>query len=59
MKTLYLEEREGRHTGSREYVVTKAINTTCFAIGEIVTVSAATSYCSSPSWKVIITKKQE
>lgn len=57
MKVLYLTERSGRHTGSREYVVTKVVNTTAFAIGEVMTVSAATHYCSSPNWKVIITKK--
>lgn len=59
LKTLYLNEREGRHTGSREYIVIKTVNTAAFAIGETVTVSQATHYCSSPAWKVIITKKQE
>lgn len=56
MKTLYLNERPGAMTNSREYVVTKAVNTAIFAIGEILDMRAVTQYCSSPNWKIIITK---
>jgi hypothetical protein len=59
MKILYLNERAGRTTGSREYVVTKAVNTAIFGIGEVLSLDMVGRYCSSPNWKVIITKKQE
>ncbi len=59
MKTLYLNEREGRTTSSREYVVTKAVNTAIFGIGEILSQRMVDGYCSSTNWKIIITKAQE
>ena len=56
MKTLYVTEREGRVTGAKEYVITKAINTIAFDIGEILSRAVAHEYCGSPDWKIIITK---
>lgn len=55
MKILYLNERAGSSPEFR-YTVTKAVNTVIFSIGEIMSRAAASEYCSSPDWKIIITK---
>lgn len=54
MKTLYLNERVGSSPEFR-YKVTKAVNTVAFRIGEILSLTAASEYCMSPDWKVIVT----
>ena len=58
MKILYLNERPSLGTDRREYVVTKAVNTAIFGIGEILSQRMVDGYCSSSNWKIIITKQE-
>ena len=55
MRTLYVTEQIADAKGTREYRITKAVDTVLYDIGTVLSRGVVNGYCRNPQWKINIT----